>query len=90
MKNIRSAVSQCDTEIPIALSTLKCCLKITKNQIYNMNELVGLRISCGVDYTFLIPTEGGPLIKFLPYISKTQLSLPRGKKIKNSESKEGR
>ena len=34
--------------------------------------------------------DRGPLVKFLPYIVKTQLSLPRGKKIKKSESKEGR
>ena len=31
---------------------------------------------------FMTLEVGGPLIKFLPYISKTQLLLPRGKKIK--------
>ena len=40
MNCVRSAVSQYDTELPIALSTLKRRLQSTKKQKSNANELV--------------------------------------------------
>ena len=48
----------------------------------------GLRLSFALSTKFISklgtkesPMVGAPLIKFLPYIAKTQLSLPRGKNI---------
>ena len=51
MKYVQSSVSYNDTELTISLSTLKRCLKSTKNQKYNTNELVGLRTYDGSDDT---------------------------------------
>ena len=56
MKYVQSSVSYNDTELTISLSTLKRCLKITKNQKYNTNELVGLRTYDGSDDTLQILT----------------------------------
>ena len=52
IKNVPSAVSQYDTEIPIALIDLKSHLQSNKNHKYNTNSSVGLRISGGLEINY--------------------------------------
>ena len=56
MNGVQSAVSQYDTELTIALSTLKLRLQSTKKHKSNVNKSLGLRTSGGVDDTLSIPT----------------------------------
>ena len=56
MNGVQYSVSQYDTELPIALSTLNLRLQSTKKPKSNANESLGLVTYGGVDDTLSIPT----------------------------------